>query len=122
MKLSVGALAVTLMAGGLITWAPPASAGCLYGGPVISKCDGPFSPDGTWERLRGGFQPRAQRVQFASGARQALRCDGSCRQFAWDFRLRRPTDAHIDDLTGFAARLLVTPARSARGIDGMTDS
>jgi hypothetical protein len=40
-----------LIAGGLITTAPPANAGCLYGGPgVISKCDDPVQPDGTWQR------------------------------------------------------------------------
>jgi hypothetical protein len=46
----VGGLAAMLMAGGLITSAPPASAGCQYGGPVLSKCDGPVQPDGTWQR------------------------------------------------------------------------
>ncbi len=46
----VGGLAVMLMAGGLIASAPPASAGCLYGGPYLSKCDGPVQPDGTWQR------------------------------------------------------------------------
>ena len=46
----VGGLAVVLTAGGLIASAPPASAGCVYGGPVISKCDGPVRPDGTWQR------------------------------------------------------------------------
>jgi hypothetical protein len=46
----VGGLAVVLMAAGLITWAPPASAGCLYGGSFLSKCDGPVQPDGTWQR------------------------------------------------------------------------
>lgn len=45
-----GGLAVVLMAGSLITSAPPASAGCRYGGPVLSKCDGPVQPDGTWQR------------------------------------------------------------------------
>ena len=55
MKLCVGGLAVALMVGGLITWAPPASAGCLYGGPVISKCDGPVQPDGTWQRCVAVF-------------------------------------------------------------------
>jgi hypothetical protein len=39
-----------LVAAALIAIAPPASAGCLYGGPVISKCDGPIQPDGTWQR------------------------------------------------------------------------
>jgi hypothetical protein len=46
----VGGLAVVLMAGGLIAAAPPAAAGCQYGGPFISKCDGPIQPDGTWQR------------------------------------------------------------------------
>lgn len=46
----VAGLAALLMAAGLITSAPPASAGCLYGGPVLSKCDGPVQPDGTWQR------------------------------------------------------------------------
>ena len=45
-----GGLAALLMGAALITSAPPASAGCLYGGPVISKCDGPLQPDGTWQR------------------------------------------------------------------------
>jgi hypothetical protein len=38
-----------LMAGELIASAP-ASAGCQYGGLVISKCDGPVQSDGTWQR------------------------------------------------------------------------
>ena len=46
----VGGLAALLMAAGPIAAAPPASAGCLYGGPVLSKCDGPIQPDGTWQR------------------------------------------------------------------------
>jgi hypothetical protein len=51
MKHYVGAgLAAVLMAGGLIASAPPASAGCQYGGLVVSKCDGPVQPDGTWQR------------------------------------------------------------------------
>ena len=43
----VGGLAALLTAAGLIASAPPASAGCLYGGPYISKCDGAVQPDGT---------------------------------------------------------------------------
>ena len=39
-----------LIAGGLIASAPPASAGCQYGGAFLSKCDGPIQPDGTWQR------------------------------------------------------------------------
>ncbi len=46
----VGGLAAVLMAAQLMAAAPPASAGCQYGGPVISKCDGPVQPDGTWQR------------------------------------------------------------------------
>jgi hypothetical protein len=46
----VGGLAALLMTGGLIALAPPASAGCQYGGLVASKCDGPVQPDGTWQR------------------------------------------------------------------------
>ena len=46
----VGGAAALLIAGGLITSAPPASAGCQYGGSFLSKCDGPVQPDGTWQR------------------------------------------------------------------------
>ncbi|WP_406813709.1 hypothetical protein [Mycobacterium sp. M23085] len=46
----VGGSAALLMAAQLIAAAPPAGAGCLYGGPVLSKCDGPVQPDGTWQR------------------------------------------------------------------------
>ena len=42
-----------VMGAGLIAVAPPASAGCLYGGPVISKCDSPVGPDGSWQRCIG---------------------------------------------------------------------
>jgi hypothetical protein len=46
----VGVVAVVLVAAGPLFSAPPARAGCQYGGPVISKCDGPVQPDGTWQR------------------------------------------------------------------------
>jgi hypothetical protein len=46
----VGGLAAMLMAGCLIASAPPASAGCQYGGGVTSRCDGTVQPDGTWQR------------------------------------------------------------------------
>ena len=47
----IAGLGAALMAGGLIAAAPPANAGCQYGGlGVISKCDGPVQPDGTWQR------------------------------------------------------------------------
>nr|ABP44066.1 hypothetical protein Mflv_1584 [Mycolicibacterium gilvum PYR-GCK] len=44
---AVTALALPL---GLIAAAPTAAAGCLYGGPVMGKCDGPVLADGNWER------------------------------------------------------------------------
>ena len=44
-------LGAALISGGLIATAPPANAGCQYGGPgIISKCDAPLQPDGTWQR------------------------------------------------------------------------
>jgi hypothetical protein len=46
----VAGLAVLLIGAGMIASAPPASAGCVYGGGVLSKCDGPIQPDGTWQR------------------------------------------------------------------------
>ncbi|BCZ22345.1 hypothetical protein MYSE111917_21230 [Mycobacterium senriense] len=46
----VGGFAVLLLGAQLIASAPPAGAGCRYGGPVLSKCDGPVQPDGTWQR------------------------------------------------------------------------
>ena len=46
----VAGLAAALITGGLIDAAPPASAGCQYGGIAISRCDGPVQPDGTWQR------------------------------------------------------------------------
>lgn len=50
LPLGIAVVAVVGAAGGLIAAAPPANAGCLYGGPVLSKCDGPVQPDGTWQR------------------------------------------------------------------------
>lgn len=51
MKLYLTAgLAAALMAGGMISAAPPASAGRQYGGIAISRCDGPVQLDGTWQR------------------------------------------------------------------------
>ncbi|MEB4209809.1 CDGP domain-containing protein [Mycobacterium sp. 94-17] len=46
----VTGFAALLLAAQLIAAAPPAGAGCQYGGPVLSKCDGPVQPDGTWQR------------------------------------------------------------------------
>ena len=56
-RCTVGAVAALVMTTGLttgvLTAAPPAGAGCLYGGGVISKCDGPVQPDGAWLRCVG---------------------------------------------------------------------
>ena len=58
----IAGLGAALMGGGLLAAAPPASAGCLYGGGpgVFSKCDGPVQPDGTWQRCvaTAQWQPR----------------------------------------------------------------
>lgn len=42
--------AALVVAAGLITTAPAAGAGCVYGGNNLGKCDGPVQPDGTWQR------------------------------------------------------------------------
>ncbi len=46
----IAGAAALLTGAALITSAPPASAGCQYGGPVLGKCDGPVQPDGAWQR------------------------------------------------------------------------
>jgi hypothetical protein len=88
-------LGAALMAGGLIAAAPPANAGCQYGGLFISKCDGPVQPDGTWQRC----------VVFAhlmpSGASSYLvpdrRCDSmGSDQHPWGLDFADPP-THIDD-------------------------
>jgi hypothetical protein len=54
----VGALTTALTAGALIALAPPASAGCQYGGGLVEKmCDGPVQDDGTWQRCVTQFTP-----------------------------------------------------------------
>ncbi len=92
----VAGLAAVLMTGGLIAAAPPAHAGCQYPGfGVISKCDGPIQPDGTWQRC----------VAFShlvlNGASSYLVPDKRCDSMGPD---QRPGDlafadppAHIDD-------------------------
>jgi hypothetical protein len=91
----VGGSAALLMAAELIASAPPASAGCQYGGPVISKCDGPVQPDGTLATLRGSSQ------LIPSGASSYLvpskRCDlMGPDQHPWDLAFADPP-THIDD-------------------------
>ncbi|MDP7733281.1 CDGP domain-containing protein [Mycobacterium paragordonae] len=91
----VAGLAVVLMTGGLIAAAPPASAGCQYGGGFISKCDGPVQPDGTWQRCV------AVARLIPSGASSFLAPEKHCDvmgpgQSSGDFALNDPP-MHIDD-------------------------
>ncbi|MGZ6777586.1 MAG: CDGP domain-containing protein [Mycobacterium sp.] len=91
----VGGSAALLMAAGLIAAAPPAGAGCLYGGPVISKCDGPIQPDGTWQRCVAVAQliPRGASSYFVPDRR----CDVmGPNQPASDLAFADPP-THIDD-------------------------
>jgi hypothetical protein len=91
----VAGRAAALIAGGLIASAPPASAGCLYGGLSVSRCDGPVQADGTWKRC----------VVFSSvGSGSGLpygvgdtRCDlMGPDQHPWGLAFADPP-AHIDD-------------------------
>jgi hypothetical protein len=84
----VGGLTALLMAGGLIAFAPAASAGCQYGGVVISRCDGPVQPDGTWQRCVA--VPRL----IPSGASSFLVPDGHCDVMGPD---QRPSDFGFAD-------------------------
>jgi hypothetical protein len=45
-------LAAVLIAAELMGSAPPAEAGCQYGGIAVSKCDGAVQPNGTRQRLQ----------------------------------------------------------------------
>ena len=91
----VGVLGALLLAAQLIASAPPASAGCLYGGPVISKCDGPVQPDGTWQRCVAVAQliPRGASSYLVP----VKHCDSmGPGQFPGDLALADPP-THIDD-------------------------
>ncbi|WP_273734966.1 CDGP domain-containing protein [Mycolicibacterium septicum] len=92
----IGGLATVLTVGGLITSAPPASAGCVYGGNVISKCDGPIQPDGSWQRCIGtwGYVPSG----WSSHLVPVKRCDpmGPGHDYPLDFTFTDPP-THIDD-------------------------
>ena len=91
----VGGSVALLMAAELIAIAPPASAGCLYGGPVLSKCDGPIQPDGTWQRCVGVPEliPRGASSYLVPVKQCDLMGPG---QYRWDFAFADPP-AHIDD-------------------------
>ena len=90
----VAGLTALLMAAVPVGVAPPAAAGCVYGGGFISKCDGPVQPDGTWQRCVAVAQlvPR--------GASSFLAPDKRCDvmgpdQRPGDFAFSDPP-AHID--------------------------
>ncbi|OBG75428.1 hypothetical protein A5714_06335 [Mycobacterium sp. E2462] len=68
----VAGMAGLLLAAGPVVAAPRAAAGCQYGGPVLSKCDGPVQPDGTWQRCVA--VPRL----VPNGASSYLVPDGHC--------------------------------------------
>jgi hypothetical protein len=84
----VAGLATLLMAAGVIASAPSANAGCHYGGPVISKCDGPVQPDGTWQRCV------AVARLIPNGASSYLVPDGHCDVMGPD---QRPSDLTFAD-------------------------
>jgi hypothetical protein len=84
----VAASAALLMTAELIASSPPASAGCQYGGPVISKCDGPVQPDGTWQRCV------AVARLIPNGASSYLVPDGHCDVMGPD---QHPSDVGFAD-------------------------
>jgi hypothetical protein len=90
----VGGLAALLMAAGIAS-APPAAAGCQYGGPVLSKCDGPIQPDGTWQRCVAVPQliPRGASSYLVPVKHCDLMGTG---QPIWDLNFADPP-MHIDD-------------------------
>lgn len=87
-----GVLAAILMAGGLITAAPPAGAGCQYGGIAVSKCDAPVQPDGTWQRCVAWDAPNS-----STYSRVDRRCDVMGPDLhPWGLAFNDPP-THIDD-------------------------
>jgi hypothetical protein len=102
-----GCLAATLITGGLIGSAPPANAGCRYNGgwSVISQCDGPVQPDGTWQRCVV-FEPTYNNLP-SSGSNYVpnyavgdKRCDVMGPDLhPWGVAFNDPP-THIDDSTG----------------------
>jgi hypothetical protein len=90
----VGGSAALLMAAWVIALAPTASAGCLYGGPVISKCDSPVGPDGTWQRCIG--VATWVNTGLSSHLTPVKQCDAmGPAQSRWDFAFADPP-LHID--------------------------
>ena len=90
----VGGSAAFLLGAGVIALAPPASAGCLYGGPVISKCDSPIAPDGSWQRCIG--VATWVNTGLSSHLTPVKQCDSmGVNQSRWDFAFADPP-AHID--------------------------
>lgn len=90
----VGVFVAVLMGGGLIAFAPTAAAGCLYGGPVISKCDGPIQPDGTWQRCVGVAS--WVNTGLSSHLVPVKQCDSmGPTQTRWDFAFADPP-VHIE--------------------------
>ncbi|WP_082950486.1 MULTISPECIES: hypothetical protein [unclassified Mycobacterium] len=85
-------LAAGLLGGASIVLAPPAGAGCLYGGLSVSRCDGPVDPDGNWQRCVVFYS-----AYGGSGSRGATRCDMMGPDLhPWGFEFSNPP-THIDD-------------------------
>ncbi|OBK17786.1 hypothetical protein [Mycobacterium asiaticum] len=89
-----GGLVAMLTTTGLIAAAPPAGAGCIYGGlATISRCDGPVEPDGTWQRCVVFDTPSTGPTYRAPDRR----CDTMGPDLhPWGFAFNDPP-THIDD-------------------------
>jgi hypothetical protein len=97
----VGGLVAALITGGLVGSAPPASAGCQYTGlDVISKCDGPVQPDGTWQRcvlFQPTYSPPGSVPNYGNYGVGDKRCDVMGPDLhPWGLAFNDPP-THIDD-------------------------
>ena len=90
-------LGAALISGGLIATAPPANAGCQYGGPgIISKCDAPLQPDGTWQRCVAFAQWVPSGMQFLPGCPTSAASPWVLAQHPADLAFADPP-THLDD-------------------------
>ena len=87
-------LAAALIAGELIGSAPPANAGCQYGGIALSRCDGPIQPDGTWQRCVLFNSVDGGSSGYLAPTNAATRWGLTYTRGAWPFN---DPPAHIDD-------------------------
>lgn len=87
---TVAAAAALLLAAGVIAAAPPAGRLPVQRA-VLSKCDGPVQPDGTWQRCV------AVTRLIPNGASSYLVPDGHCEQLGPD---QHPADLAFADPPG----------------------